>query len=484
MRALLALAMLGVLGCASAHGADAGPDGGGPHDDDVALLESAWRASCARRYACSALSVLDFPDYEDCDVDAWPLTEALVQDGTLRVDADAVRRCIAGIAALPSCPHDGRRDHDGWAEPVGTMEAEAEAACRSLLVGERPVLCGGATCAPGSVCLSDARCGYVCQPPVAPGEPCPPSEICGGDHVICQGGVCSQLCTDARCRASGGGNVCTLDDECVRVPELGESCVPPSRDCLEPAACDGATCVMRAPAASYGEPCDPPVHACLYGLFCSETEHVCRSLWDTNGVCSVVDPCPPGTFCHSTEPSHATECTSEAVGALCLSRRSQFPGTYYLPHEDCPAGTTCVDDRCAPVVEDGEACSGDDACHHGSRCLDGRCAAVALPWEPCGDAAPCAPWLACVGGRCTRSSGARVGTPCRDGRCDEGVCQGGWCSWRRPGEPCLEGECPRCTAGVCEPYPGATGSVCTTGDECDPALYCTVGIDGPSYCCS
>ena len=441
-RPIVVLCAMLVTGCAAAHdGSDAGA-GDAPLDSverDIASLEAAWHASCARVVSC--VSQARLTGYAECHPESWTGIESRVRAGALHVDVDAATRCIEAISALPPCPYAGEQLGPAeWPEPIAGLLDDAENACRHLIMESPTYTCGGETCAPGSGCLLDENCGEHCEPPHEPGDSCGALESCG-TLLGCIDGICRPECSRSACRAAGFDDCSLARGVCVNFPHVGDTC---SGDCGTELHCQDGRC---EPLTASG--------ACL-----------------DNWVCGA------GRYCHAS----SSTCVDDPLGSPCWTYGVAWHPL--LPTAICPAGYTCVDARCAVALGDGEACTRHEECGLHSLCVDGTCSATVMPWEPCGPGVACPLWFGCIEGRCTNMTGASVGSLCRTGgACDQGVCIQGYCSWRQPGERCQTGECPSCVDGICSSYAGSPGTECHDPAMCAQGLLCFGAVGGTFRCC-
>jgi hypothetical protein len=172
--------------------------------------------------------------------------------------------------------------------------------------------------------------------------------------------------------------------------------------------------------------------------------------------CSSSDDCQVGLFCPPNKDTGSSSCAKPAaVGEAC-------PGAsppYELVHPQCQPGLfcslvgenpngcpnpPCLDNRCVPFYDEGEACSGLECdANSGLSCLAGVCAK--------GGPSP-------AGGPCRLSEFCAAGLYCDPAQA------GGTCQPRKPGgapcivtaDPSLSLECRgQCQRGVCAGFCGA-----------------------------
>lgn len=289
------------------------------------------------------------------------------------------------------------------------------------------------------------------------GEP----ELICGDVFIRQPLWPEGSCAPHRCPE---GELCTIiagcaDFYCPRAcrPPLGEGEVcletggPWPDDCAEGLRCWGSgvigglgTCVRLR---GEGEPCDASA-PCHEDSFC--IEGACQ-LWTgtTGGPCR--SDCRGDDFCLLQEDGQRRCIPGAAIGAAC-SELCLLDEVCEAP--PCGPGARCLEGVCVRTVHEGEPCGADAACILSFHCESGRCVADPVEGEPCSEAIPCA----------------------------RGVCDGGRCRLREPGERCdflrgsPLGECPSGEHG-CDYDTGTCRAALREGEPCahDP-LSCTAPL--------
>jgi hypothetical protein len=187
---------------------------------------------------------------------------------------------------------------------------------------------------------------------------------------------------------------------------------------------DEADCESSTPS------CELPAGTTANGLPCAATLQCASGYCNlTGGECGICGP----------DPHHDAggECTSLA---------------------NCKTGLECVDGKCAPLREEGEACDADHHCSIAVRdagtgylvCVEGTCEAVGFPGEACYEASGamiCGTGSACSEGVCVPYTRAAPGEPCGTFPDEVIECAGGLCTgddasdlrcvaWAGPGESC------------------------------------------------
>jgi hypothetical protein len=174
----------------------------------------------------------------------------------------------------------------------------------------------------------------------------------------------------------------------------GEACIvvtSRASTCAQGLECENGFCEDRcgnwrlAEGATCYNPSEPVTGLCVTGTFC-----------DANGTnrCTATpaagDPCSQGACVedHWCNPGADLEPTCEEVGgigALC-----EYP-------QACSTGY-CIDERCAPLPELGEPCSGE--CGSDLFCQSGVCTVKQGKGQSCDYDLPCASHLWCAGDVC------------------------------------------------------------------------------------
>ncbi len=270
------------------------------------------------------------------------------------------------------------------------------------------------------------------------------------------------------------GELCTIIGSCTD-PPCRLACRPPLREgeaCLQAASpwpddcAEGLRCVGSGAASSpgtcerlrgLGESCGARAW-CLPDLACNGS--VCEpSVGIRGGVCEL--ECRGDDICALQRDGQRRCVAGAARGAPCTPRCRRDEVCDPPP---CAPGARCVEGVCVPTVHEGEACGAQAVCILSFHCEAGRCVPDPVDGEPCSDAVPCA----------------------------RGICVGGRCRLRSPGEPCgfgsqaPLGECP---AGIdgCDSVTRTCATPLRAGEPCDgeplacmPGLTCrgTCEVDG------
>lgn len=205
-------------------------------------------------------------------------TGRLLFDGTLAAQCLVEMRSESCLDLLLAPPLPCSAAYTGTLAEGARCEAEdCAAGLRCQLVngcqgicGPRPPLhspCsleGGATCPPGSVCVTDQRAGPTCFPDL--GAACTGSIGCAPTANCASSGICMGRQPGETCEEDAWCHPLTLceDGRCQSLPHIGESC---TRDGICPpsiARCVGGRCQLRH---AVGEECRGP-DDCVTGLEC------------------------------------------------------------------------------------------------------------------------------------------------------------------------------------------------------------------------
>lgn len=191
-----------------------------------------------------------------------------------------------------------------------------------------------------------------------------------------------------------------------------------------------------------------------------------------------------GSACGSDHQCESGYCTSNFITCGRCEARPSYPEVGDACADaiaDCGVQLNCVDHRCAPPGDEGDACDPETPCSGGPRtdgflqCLAGECTLLGGEGEPCfegGAGAPeCGNGLECTAlGRCVRTEAASAGETC--GRFEDRVivCPDGACV-----SDAAATETSRCVdwAGsgeACDKVPGYFR--CAVGMECDANFRC------------
>lgn len=257
------------------------------------------------------------------------------------------------------------------------------------------------------------------------------AERCGPNAGSCGSG---QLCIDGSCRA-----VCSDDLDCPKAEKCnGSYCVAGAGECSTDADCD-------APA-----PCEKEDGRCIAGA------------------------------CEYSVAEDNTSCELELVAGnvkagVCDSGQCRI---FCPTNGNCPEGSFCDGEYCAPLLDLGEECDADGWCKTGA-CVDGYCCD-----GPCeGTCRSCNP-------NYTGSSGGCA--PIQDRKdpqneCDDTyTCDGdGGCWSKNLGETCTHGG--QCPLGRCAGKDASGEGICVgsepAGSECSEDRECLSGYCVDGVCC-
>lgn len=366
---------------------------------------------------------------------------------------------------------------------VNPLTCKSNEECQSLLV-------------PGAQCLEAVCVDGACKTEDSPdGASCDPVNLCVVD-ATCVSGECQgsplncddkNQCTDDSCDGVVGcihaANQVPCDDNdlCTKADQCGEGVCQPGEfvvcDDFNPCTTDG--CLPESGCFHDGsaQPCDDG-NACTTGDACKAgacggsavncddsnpcTDDTCDAKLGCKAAantapCDDDNPCTIGDACKSGQCAPGSPKTCATDGGCAVGACSPVDGK--CKFADAADGTLC---------NDGNACSGSDACKNGL-CVGKP--VVCDDTNPCTEDA-CDPKSGCThiaaGGGCDMDDNACTADQCIDGACVAGL-----------GKACDDGN--PCTADKCDIETGeclydktafegvgcdADGSVCTTGDVC------------------
>ncbi len=367
---------------------------------------------------------------------------------------------IACAAASGQCVKTSKPDGQGCDD--GTACTGSSACFGGACVGSSPLNCDDKNVCTLDSC--DAKAG--CQHSPVPGA-CDDGNACTVGDVCSPGGQCisganqCQCTGDADCAKFEDGDVCNGTLVCAAnkcAVKTGSVVVCPDGGACATNVCDGKTGKCNAAPKPNGTPCDDKSlctsgDACQSGtctganLNCADTNPCTQDLCDANQGCTHPATkdgtvCDDGNKCTGADACKAGQCASGANVCQCQATA------------DCGK------------FEDGNACNGTLVCTNNACVLDSKtvvsCAATG---KQC-TANQCNP----ANGKCETSNTVN-GTPCGGpelcggvGQCQAGVCNGpNGCG--DDGNPC--------TTAVC----GSTGTCSQTNNTgtCDDGNVCTVG---------
>ena len=336
---------------------------------------------------------------------------------------------VAHLCVYPPadwCEDDGDCD-DGAACTADTCDLETETCLHEEVEG---------CCLVNHDCADDGDvCTWeICDKETGDCEHVPQPGCCN-EHVECDDG---DPCTADAC---GAAHVChhlPIHGCCAE-----GSAVAPASGCDDGDPCTADTCGDDGCAHAPIEGCCAPgaTLAALLGQCGADPDGVGGACWQwtcPDGQCQAVQA---AECCEEHEDcDDDSACTFDACLSNGTCKHFSVGGDDCCKHDaECAPGGYCTaTGACAPLVPDGEACAGDDACLSGW-CDDGLCQQPGDLGAPC-DAAPQCASLACV-----------------DGVCCDGACAG---------------DCEACdlpdSVGTCAPLPPPDLDGDGTVDACDP----------------
>ena len=385
---------------------------------------------------CAGVSKTCLPDSQSCTLEVCEKGSCVsvnidgvqCEDGNACTGSDSCQGGACAAGAVVVCADDGN--------PCTVEACDANLGCGAKWANVGTPCSDADACTVGDAC-SQGKCLAVSM------KDCSDGQACTTD--TCTAGICAHVPNGAACE---DGNACTIGDACVA--GLCKSGVAKSCD-------DGIVCTVDSCAQDKG--CS--FLAVLDGVACSDGDgctanDVCKS-----GVCTG----GPIVICQDDNNA----CTSElCTGGKCSSTNL--------------TGTAC---------EDGNLCTGPDACSVG-QCKSG-------PLVTCEDNNPCTA-DSCAAGNCAHVAAQ---APCSDSddctvgdHCVNKICVGGGPTCPDDGKPCDKETCVSGTCGkvfldyaACEDGKACTtadfclGGICNSGNStCTDFLDCTTDSCTPSGC--
>lgn len=358
---------------------------------------------------------------------------------------------------------------DGLAS--GELEFDAD---RAEMCLASPVICSGSPWQ----WIQQGPCRGVISVSNGLGDPCYP--VTGFITTACREGYCdySDECPGTCTAYAGTGDSCSdaqcapdhtcLDDECAKLPDVGESC---ESSCLYGLPClevDSET-ICVTPGLS-GDACEDPSQPCAVGLVC--LDGACTTSVEAGDHCTQGSQCPTGYGCFSSNGTDPATCQ------LWLEAGAPCPNGGCDPNEDLTCQDITPDDaddpQCVAYAGVNQPCD-PVGCTQNLWCYypepDNPDAGVCRPKGGPGDSceSETGPWTGyelpcgtssaeyyCVQGECTAP--AELGQPCDP--LDERTCAEGWCSAET--EECTE---PAEADAPCNPYDAY--------NTCAEGLYCS-----------
>ncbi len=447
--------------------------------------------------SCAGTGQLTCNDYNPCTTDScdpetgckFVLNSNPCDDGNACTDNDS---CTTGsCAGTPkSCNDDNPCTSDTCAPETGCLWSPVGGPCTD----DDPCTIGD-TCAAGA-CQSgtalDCDDDNPCTADSCVNGACVNAELNG---VSCNDGnecTINDTCANGVCQGSGNPNCCLDNDDCDDGNQCTiDTCNLQTGQCSSAAANNGFACNADNNGCTAGDQCTNG--ACVAGtpVSCAGQGDDCNSaVCDSTGVQSfkcVLIPLQAGTECEDGQfctGDDACDGNGTCVGGDPIDCQEVSGG--------CIEGVCNEDtDQCeGDPVANGTPCNADDnGCTFGDQCTDGSC----VP----GDPADCS-WLSseCIIGVCVPSGASNPdgftcdsqfkpeGTTCEDGlfcTVDDACDGGGWCTGGGA-NPCDEVS-DTCNSGVCDddadaclPEPVSNGTTCNDGDSCTMGDSCQNGV--------
>lgn len=253
---------------------------------------------------------------------------------------------------------------------------------------DNPVVCG------------DTPSGQVCTRPC---DPVRPLTSCATAENSFGGPTPVQLPTPGLCVSTGG-----CEGTCLA---LGAGDLAFEEPCTDDAQCATGACIDPGDGEPRClQPCEGDAGQCATGEVCAAGAGSCGACVDeslVSGARGLGEPCGNGSDCASGI------CVDRVCSRACVND-VDCSGTFHC------AGSVC---RPGPAGDQGDLCSGDDACLAGRDCVgDPSICAI-----PCTESCP-EDGFTCTDGHCLPDL-AVVGEPCAmDAECFDGLCVDGVCS--------------------------------------------------------
>ena len=389
-------------------------------------------------------------------------------DGSLCTTGDS---CTAGVCvagAKLACEDGNSCTANNCDAKKGCQYVPIPGACdadgSACTVGDQ---CAGGVCVAGKAkvcddgnpCTADAcdpKTGVCSAKPVA--GPCEDGSGCtSGDHCasgVCQPGIFTCECaSDADCAGKNNGNLCLGQFVCGQIggsphcfvkPGTPVVCATDADTLCAKAICQPVTGLCKATPQNDGEACSDG-NACTTGEMCAAGS---CGLGATVS-CDDANPCTDDACTPQKGCSHAANTVAcDADGSVCTVGDACGGGICQPgPALACDDGNPCTTDACDATTgcthsannlpcDDGDGCTGPDACGGGA-CLAG-------PKKVCDDGNPCTV-DACKAGACVTDPAPQEGKSCPApaGCASAGVCAAGVCTYQAA----------TCPGGIHAPWP-------------------------------
>ncbi|MCB9738209.1 MAG: hypothetical protein H6747_03005 [Deltaproteobacteria bacterium] len=367
---------------------------------------------------CVPLETLDCDDQNPCTADSCSAGLGCVHapaSGPCLADADPCTDdlCVAGVCvAVPS---------------VTVCEIAGVCVPAGGVSDANPCL----TCAPS---LDKTGWTVLVNVPCDDGDACTVLDACIDSDCIGATLTCKDAspCTADSCDTIEGCIFAPVDSDC----DDGSACT--TDDTCVQGACKGSP--VSAGDCLDGNPCT--ADSCDDVVGCTHTP--------TNNVCDDGDPCTKGDFC---------------TAGACVAGQIVCPCEF---NSDCDDGNPCTIDICElgkgcanKAVLDFKPCDDGDACTGADACKEGICKGIKLECDdgnPCTKAS-CASSVGCVGKplqgvACSDGSACTKGDVCLDGACigTPKLCD--------DGNDCTIDSCSPAT-GLCKQVVASDGTACT-----------------------
>ncbi len=278
-----------------------------------------------------------------------------IDDGRMRYDSFAAKRCIEAIETSPCDP--------------ALLVAHAQSRCAIVIAPRVDIYgeCfGSEECVGGRCQLADGDCRGLCQPYLPEGGACSPV------NPTCDPSV--HYCADGICRHRGARNaLCTDDGAC----NLDLRCV------------DGRCAPQPRPGR--GQACDA-LRLCSDGTYC--TAGLCQPRLGDGEPCVEAGACKSGLLCAGLSAAGPGRCTPAALdGGPCVGG-AEVTG--------CPASMSCTNDQCVPlppVAGWNESCV-SAPCRDELHCIATSCILRVGVGGRCDDDGVCQDGLTCQASEC------------------------------------------------------------------------------------
>ena len=443
-----------------------------------------------------------------------PSTSSFCDDGEPCTSGEACQKGQCTGGKPPLCEDDNPCTADSCAKGKGCVHTPKDGTCNAQGAGGATGSCQIGVCQQGTCALSavgDCSDGNPCtadscdkdkgecsHAKAADGSACDDGDACTGNDA-CKSASCQGKATNC-----GDGNPCTTDAcdpslGCNHEPALGAACDDGDK-CTVGDSCKAGGCSAGPPKSCEGSgpcaitACEPTTGAC------AATGVGVGATCDDGNACTVSDGCLAGSCLGKPKScDDADVCTTDACDPKtgCASTQALSPDGKPLACDDgnacslgdacgdkgcsgtqvtCDDGNPCTKDACdlaqgctAVALDAGAGCDDGDACTGADACKAGVCAGTAVG---CDDGNACTVDACLAGKGCVQGAG--------QGACDDGnacttsdACSDSACKGKDVTTSCNDGN--PCTDDACKPAAGCVAAASADGKVCDDGNACSVG---------